>query len=86
MVSASPPISTGQFYAFVISSGRTGIAPSCVQTYADVLTASECASATVFPLRMLAMKAAVNESPAPTVSATSTFGVGWNDTFPGVKT
>lgn len=32
------------------------------------------------------MKAAVNESPAPTVSATSTDGVGWNDTFPGVNT
>lgn len=32
------------------------------------------------------MKAAVNESPAPTVSATSTDGVGWNDTLPGVNT
>lgn len=32
------------------------------------------------------MNAAVNESPAPTVSATSTLGVGWNDTLPGVNT
>ena len=28
----------------------------------------------------------VNESPAPTVSATSTFGVGWNDVSSAVST
>lgn len=66
--------------------GRVGIAPACVQTNADVSTARLCAFLTLFPLRMLEMKAAVNESPAPTVSSTSTTGVGWNDTLPGVNT
>ena len=70
----------------VRSEGSTGIAPFLVQTNADVRTAIECASGTDFPLRMLAINAAVNESPAPTVSATSTFGVGWKETFPGVNT
>ena len=41
---------------------------------------------TLFPFSMEAMNAAVKLSPAPTVSATSTFGVGWNDTLPGVNT
>ena len=68
------------------SLGRIGIAPFWVQTKADVCTAHKCAPATDLPLSMLAMNAAVNESPAPTVSATSTFGVGWKDTFPGVNT
>lgn len=70
----------------VSSAGRIGMAPFFVQTNADVRTAREWASGTVFPLRMLAIKAAVKESPAPTVSATSTCGVGRNDTEPGVKT
>ena len=33
-----------------------------------------------------ATKAPVKESPAPTVSATSTFGVSMNETSPGVNT
>ncbi len=73
------------FYS-VRSAGRTGIAPFFVQTNADVRTAVACASGTDLPFRMLAMNAAVKESPAPTVSATSTFGVGWKDTLPGVNT
>lgn len=63
-----------------------GMAPFLVQTKADVRTAMEWACSTDLPFRMLAMKAAVKESPAPTVSATSTFGVGWKETCPGVKT
>lgn len=62
------------------------MAPFLVQTKADVCTAREWASATLLPLRIDAMNAAVKLSPAPTVSATSTFGVGWNDTLPGVNT
>lgn len=53
-----------------------GIAPFLVHTNADVRTASEWASATLFPLSMADMNAAVKLSPAPTVSATSTLGVG----------
>ena len=49
-------------------------------------TAVLWASGTDFPLRMLPTKEPVNESPAPTVSATFTFGVSWNETWPGVKT
>ena len=67
-------------------SGSSGIAPLCVQTYADTSTASLCASGTGFPLRMAEVKVAVKESPAPTVSATFTFGVSWKETTPGVKT
>ena len=63
-----------------------GMAPGRVHTKAEVRTAQECASATERPFRIPEMNAAVNESPAPTVSATSTLGVGWNDTFPGVNT
>ncbi len=73
-------------YQPVISAGSTGIAPFCVHTYADVLTASAWASVTLLPLRTDAINAAVKLSPAPTVSATSTVGVGWNDTLPGVNT
>lgn len=54
-----------------------GIAPFLVHTKADVCTARECASATLLPLSIDAIKAAVKLSPAPTVSATSTRGVGW---------
>ena len=62
------------------------MAPCWVQTKAEVATAQAWASATDLPLRIEAMKAAVKESPAPTVSATSTLGVGWKETLPGVKT
>ena len=51
--------------------------------WADKIT---CASRTVFPFKIEATKVAVNESPAPTVSATFTFGVSTNETLPGVKT
>lgn len=66
--------------------GRIGMAPAWVQTYADVSTALVWAVFTSLPFSMLEMKAAVKESPAPTVSSTSTTGVGWNETFPGVNT
>ena len=65
----------GKTYA-VSSAGRMGIAPFFVHTKAEVWTASVWASATLFPFRMAAINAAVKLSPAPTVSATSTFGVG----------
>ena len=51
------------------------MAPFCVQTNAETSTALRCASATGIPFRMHEVKAAVKESPAPTVSATFTFGV-----------
>ena len=62
------------------------MAPFLVHTKAEVSTATLWASATLLPRRSDAMKAAVKLSPAPTVSATSTEGVGWKDTRPGVKT
>ena len=40
----------------------------------------------LLPFRMLAQNVPVKLSPAPTVSATSTFGVSWNDFTPGAKT
>lgn len=86
VAAASGEINMMMFFYSVNSEGRIGIAPFCVHTYAEVRTASECASWTLFPLRIDAMNAAVKLSPAPTVSATSTRGVGWNETFPGVKT
>lgn len=67
------------------SAGRTGIAPFCVQTKAETSTAFLWAAGTGKPLKMLAVKAAVKESPAPTVSATFTCGVGKNDFASGVK-
>lgn len=73
-------------YSDKISSGSIGIAPFWVQTNAEVRTAHVCASCTLLPCSIDETNAAVNESPAPTVSATSTFGVGWNDTCPGVNT
>ena len=60
-------------------SGRTGMAPLQVQTKAETSTASRWASRGVRPLISAAMKAAVNESPAPTVSATVTCGVSINE-------
>ena len=62
------------------------MAPFWVHTNAEASTASSCASRTVFPFKIEATKVAVKESPAPTVSATFTFGVSTNDTLPGVKT
>ena len=62
------------------------MAPLRVQTKAEVETAAAWASATERPRRIEEMKAAVKESPAPTVSATSTCGVGRKETLPGVKT
>ena len=38
------------------------------------------------PLRMAAQNEPVKESPAPTVSATVTFGVSWNEVSPGANT
>ena len=68
------------FYPLANNSGvNVGIAPFCVQTKALTSTASLCASTTGLPLRIAAQKEPVKESPAPTVSATSTFGVSWND-------
>ena len=52
------------------------MAPFCVQTKAETLTASAWASWMGLPFRMAAQNEPVKESPAPTVSATSTFGVG----------
>ena len=60
----------------VISCGRRGMAPCCVHTYAEVVTAISCARRTERPASSAAQKPAVKESPAPTVSATSTRGVG----------
>ena len=60
---------------FFSSSGRTGIAPCCVQTKADTATAFSCASRIDLPRRSCATKVAVKLSPAPTVSATCTLGV-----------
>lgn len=62
------------------------MAPFWVHTNAEVFTAVSWASSTDLPLMIEERKAAVNESPAPTVSATSTIGVSLNDTLPGVKT
>lgn len=66
--------------------GSCGMAPFWVQTNADTSTAVRWASLMLFPLRIEAMNAAVKESPAPTVSATSTLGVSTNETLPGVNT
>ncbi len=56
--------------------------PLCVQVYADTSTALRCDSATDAPLSMFTTKVAVNESPAPTVSATSTLGVSMDEISP----
>ena len=47
------------------------MAPFWVQTKAEASTANLCASLTFLPFKTAATKVAVNESPAPTVSATS---------------
>ena len=68
-------------YYFLLS-GNGLIAPLCVQVYADTSTALRCDSATDAPLSMFTTKVAVNESPAPTVSATSTLGVSMDEISP----
>ena len=55
-------------------SGNTGIAPCEVHTKALVSTAARWISSIGLRLNQPATKAAVKESPAPTVSATSTLG------------
>ena len=65
-------------YYFLLS-GNGLIAPLCVQVYADTSTALRCDSATDAPLSMFTTKVAVNESPAPTVSDTSTLGVSMDE-------
>ena len=66
--------------------GRWGIAPFWVQTNAEVCTAVAWASVKLLPLSRDATKAAVKLSPAPTVSATETFGVGINELLLPVNT
>ena len=56
-------------------SGYSGQAPLAVQTYAAVFTALRCASASVSPSSVRAVNVPEKESPAPTVSTTSTCGV-----------
>ena len=62
------------------------MAPCWVHTYAETSTASLCASSVEAPRRREAANVAVNESPAPTVSATLTWGVWMKETLPGVNT
>ena len=51
--------------------GNSGIAPFWVHIQMpEASTTSSAASRTVFPFKIEATKVAVNESPAPTVSAT----------------
>ena len=64
----------------------TGMAPFCVQTKADTLTAVWCASRMDLPRRICATNEPVKESPAPTVSATVTLGVGTKLSSVSVKT
>ena len=54
----------------MISWVKRGIAPLRVQTKALTLTANSWAMCTGLPFRMAAQNEPVNESPAPTVSAT----------------
>ena len=72
-------------YYFLLS-GNGLIAPLCVQVYADTSTALRCDSATDAPLSMFTTKVAVNESPAPTVSATSTLGVSMDEIYMPLRT
>ncbi len=62
------------------------MAPCCVQTKAETSTAVLCASGMVFPLSSEATNPAVKASPAPTVSATVTIGVGLKNSSPEVNT
>lgn len=65
-------------YAFT-----SGMAPGWVQTKALTSTASLWASATLLPSRIEAQNEPVNESPAPTVSVTSTTGSSGTRRVPG---
>ncbi len=66
---------TRYLYNVLMRSGNTGIAPCEVHTKALVSTATRWISSIGLRLNQPATKAAVKESPAPTVSATSTLGV-----------
>ena len=64
-----PPFSVHSFHS------ARGMAPCRVHTMAAVSTAFRWQVESSLPCKSEVMKAAENESPAPTVSATSTFGV-----------
>ena len=74
-VSLSDAALTRYLYTVLMCSGNTGIAPCEVHTKALVSTAARWISSIGLRLNQPATKAAVKESPAPTVSATSTLGV-----------
>lgn len=66
--------------------GTVGMAPDCVQTYAERSEANLCASSISLPTSNALQNAAVNESPAPTVSTTSTLGLALKDECPRAYT
>mgnify|MGYP003356597010 FL=1 len=74
-LSLSDAALTRYLYTVLMCSGNTGIAPCEVHTKALVSTAARWISSIGLRLNQPATKAAVKESPAPTVSATSTLGV-----------
>lgn len=74
-LSLSDAALTRYLYNVLMRSGNTGIAPCEVHTKALVSTATRWISSIGLRLNQPATKAAVKESPAPTVSATSTLGV-----------
>ena len=74
-LSLSDAALTRYLYNVLMCSGNTGIAPCEVHTKALVSTAARWISSIGLRLNQPATKAAVKESPAPTVSATSTLGV-----------
>lgn len=74
-LSLSDAALTHYLYNVLMCSGNTGIAPCEVHTKALVSTAARWISSIGLRLNQPATKAAVKESPAPTVSATSTLGV-----------
>lgn len=74
-LSLSDAALTHYLYNVLMRSGNTGIAPCEVHTKALVSTAARWISSIGLRLNQPATKAAVKESPAPTVSATSTLGV-----------
>lgn len=74
-LSLSDAALTRYLYNVLMRSGNTGIAPCEVHTKALVSTAARWISSIGLRLNQPATKAAVKESPAPTVSATSTLGV-----------
>ena len=74
-LSLSDAALTRYLYNVLMRSGNIGIAPCEVHTKALVSTAARWISSIGLRLNQPATKAAVKESPAPTVSATSTLGV-----------